>query len=123
MIENGERLVSAVNLSTLRCFVDAVEAHAGDADDEAAIPVEGHAQRPAADMSVDFALDVIGREEADDLALTHAAIEIVVGVEDDVLGTVDLAEADDLDVAQGGRSSRRATTRPAAKHGAAGSAR
>ena len=43
---------------------------------------------------------MIGREEADDLALPNAAIEVVVLVEDDVLGTVNLAEANDLDVAQ-----------------------
>ena len=100
MIENGERLVSAVIFCDVALLVDAIEAHAGDAHDEAAVPVEGHAERPSADMGVDFPPDMIGREEADDLALPHAAIEVVVVIEDDVLGTVDLAEANDLDVAQ-----------------------
>ena len=67
---------------------------------EAALPVEGHAERPPADMGVDFPLDVIGREEADDLALPDAAIEMVVLIENDVLGTVNLAEADDLHLAK-----------------------
>ena len=101
MIENGERLVSAVSFVDVALLVDAIEAHAGDAHDEAAVLVEGHARavgrRHARRLPC---LTVIGREEADDLALPDAAIEIVVLVENDVFGTVDLAEADDLDVAK-----------------------
>jgi hypothetical protein len=47
-------------------------------------------------MGVDFPLAVVRREKADDLALPNAAIEMVVFIENDILGTVDLAEADDL---------------------------
>src|SRR5277367_1546976 len=92
MIENGERLVSAVNFWAFAILAHTIEAHARDANDESAGPVEGHAEGPAADMRVDFSSDVIRREEANDLALPHAAIEVVARVENDVFRPVDLAE-------------------------------
>src|SRR3984957_7592560 len=71
--------------------VDAIETHAAYAHDEAAILVEGHAEWPAADMRIDFALHVVGSEEANDFSLPHAAIKVRVLVENDVLWTVNLA--------------------------------
>jgi len=62
--------------------------------------VEGHAERVAADMREHFRALMIGAEEAHDVAMARAAIEIVVAIEDDVLRPFDLAEADDLDGAQ-----------------------
>src|SRR5277367_4551839 len=107
MIENGERLVSAVNFWAFAILAHTIEAHARDANDESAGPVECHAEGPAADMRVDFSSDVILREAANDLALPHAAIEVVARVENDVFRPVDLAEADDLDVAETRRSWRK----------------
>ena len=49
----------------LALLVDAIEPHAGDADDETAVLVERHAERPAADMRIDFAFGVVGREESE----------------------------------------------------------
>jgi hypothetical protein len=63
---------------------------------EAALPVERRTERTPADMGVDFPLAVVRREKADDLAVPNAAIEMAVLVENDILGTVDLAEADDF---------------------------
>lgn len=37
---------------------------------------------------------VVRREEADDLAMAGAAVEMIVAVEDDVLGPFQLAEPD-----------------------------
>jgi hypothetical protein len=68
-------------------------------DDGTAISIEGHAERPAADMRVDRAFAIVRCEEADDFAPARAAIDIVVRVENDVFRTVDFAKADDLDVA------------------------
>ena len=108
---------------------DRIEAHAADADEQIALAVEGHAERMAADMGKDLMARVVGAEEADDVAVAGAAIEVVVAVENDVLGPFDLAKADDLDGPQlvvqrvrrgrieGGRAAgeardRRATHRP-----------
>ena len=46
-----------------------IEPHAGDADVQAALPIERHAQRLPADMGVDLPFAVIRREKADDLAV------------------------------------------------------
>ena len=81
-------------------LVDAIEAHAGDADEETVILVEGHAERPAADMGEDFVSSVIGSEKADDVALPRAGVDVVVPVENDVFGSVDLAQTNDLGVAE-----------------------
>ena len=114
MIESRLRLVSSVSLLDLAVGRDAVEAHAADADIEIALAVEGHAERSAADMGEDLHALVVGREEADDVAVAGAAVEVVVAVEDDVLRPFDPAEADQLDVAQlvvqrvGGAAARRA---------------
>ena len=67
---------------------------------ETVILVEGHAERPAADMGEDFMPGVVGREEADDVALPRAGVDVVVRVENDVFGSVDLAQANDLGVAE-----------------------
>ena len=74
-----------------------IEAHAADADEEIAVAVERHAERMAADMGEDLVALVVGPEEAHDVAVAGAAIEIVVAIEDDVLRALDLAEPDDLD--------------------------
>ena len=73
---------------------DAVEAHAADADIEVVVAVERHAERLAADMGVDLHPLVVGREEADDVAVARAGVEIVVAVEDHVFRRLDAAEAD-----------------------------
>ena len=57
-------------------------------------------ERMAADMREDFRALVIGSEEADDVAMPRAAIEIVIAVEDDVFRPFDLAKPDDFDRAQ-----------------------
>ena len=63
-------------------------------DEQVAVAVEGKPQREAADMGEDLRDLVVGREEADDLAVARAAIEMIVAVEDDVLGPFQFAEAD-----------------------------
>ena len=73
-----------------------VEAHGADADLEGAVAIEGEAEREAAGMGEDLGAPVVGGEEADDLAVAGAAVEVVVVVEDDVLGALELAEADRL---------------------------
>ena len=98
MIESQLRLVSSVSLVTSLSRADLVEAHADDADDQIAVAVERQAERAAADMGEDLPLLVVGPEEADDVAVAVAAIEIVVAVEDDVLRALDLAEPDELDI-------------------------
>ena len=79
---------------------DAIEPHAADANIEVVLAIEGHAERLAADMGVHLHLLVIGRKEADDVAVARSRIEIVVAVEDDVLRRLDAAEPDQRDVAQ-----------------------
>ena len=76
--------------------------------------VEGHAERPSADMRIDFSTDMIGREKADDIALPNAAIKVVVIIENDVLGPVNLAQTDDLHVSKAvvHRIGRRAVAKP-----------
>ena len=48
-------------------------------------------------MSKDLVARMIGAEEADDVAVAGAAIEIVVAVQNDVLGPFDLAKSDNFD--------------------------
>ena len=48
-------------------------------------------------MSKDLVPRVIGAEEADDVTMARAAIEVVVAVQNDVLGPFDLAKSDHLD--------------------------
>ena len=50
----------------------------------------------AADVGEHFAALVVRAEETDNVAVTGAAIEIVVAVEDDVLRPLDLAKANNL---------------------------
>ena len=94
------RLVSSVTFSTLRVRRDAVQAHAADADVEVVVAVEGHAERLAADVGEDLHALVVGREEADHVAVAGAGVEVVVAVEDHVLRGLDAAEADQRHVAQ-----------------------
>ena len=47
-------------------------------------------------MGEDSAAPVIGREKANDLAMAGAAIEVILLIEDDILGTFELAEPDRL---------------------------
>ena len=94
------RLVSSVTLKTVAVRLDAVDAHAGDGDDQVLVLVELHAERPSADMGEDLALLEVRAGEADDVAVAGAAVEPVVPIEDDVLGTLDLVEADGFGVDQ-----------------------
>ncbi len=80
--------------------LDAIEPHAADADVEIVLAIEGHAERLAADMGEHLHLLIVGREKADDVAVTRTRIEVVVAVEDDVLRCLDAAKADQLDIAQ-----------------------
>ena len=109
MIENQLRLVSSVSFSDFAVGADHVEAHAGDADDEIVVAVEGEAERAAADMGEDLPLLMIGTEEAHDVAVTVAAIEMPVAVDNHVLRPLDLGQADHLDIARACRSARRAS--------------
>ena len=90
MTDIRERLVSAVILCEVAQLIDAVQPHARNAHDEAAVFVERQAEGPAADMRIDFAPDIIRRQKANDLPLPHAAIEIVLHIENHVLGSIDL---------------------------------
>ena len=80
--------------------LDAVDAHAGNRDDQVLVPVELHAERPSADMGEDIALLEVRAGETNDVAVAGAAVEPVVPIEDDVLGTLHLVEADGLGVDQ-----------------------
>ena len=51
-------------------------------------------------MGIDLMRLVVGRGKADDIAVACAAIEVIVVVEDDILGGFDIGKADDLDVLQ-----------------------
>ena len=64
------------------------------------VPVEGHAQRRAADVREDFPAFVVGREESDDVPVSRAAVQVVVAVQDDVFRALDLTLADDVDILQ-----------------------
>src|SRR5712675_331865 len=79
---------------------DAVEAHTADADVEIVGAIERHAERLAADMGEYLHLLVVGRQEADDVAVARTGIEIVVAIENDVFRRFDAAEADQRHVAQ-----------------------
>ena len=57
MIENARAVGLRRHLVDVALLVHAIEAHAGDADDEAAVSIEGHAERPSADMRIDFPTD------------------------------------------------------------------
>ncbi len=94
------RLVSSVTLKTVAVRLDAVDAHAGNGDDQVLVLVELHAERPAADMGEDLALLEVRAGETDDVAVAGAAVEPVLPIENDVLGTLDLVEADSFSVDQ-----------------------
>ena len=79
------RLVSSVTLKTSPLGLDAVDAHAGDGDDQVLVVVELHAERAAADMGEDLAVLEVRAGEADDVAVAGAAVEAVLPIEDDVL--------------------------------------
>ena len=51
-------------------------------------------------MGEDLHLLVVGRQEADDVAVARAGVEVVVAIEDDVFRRLDAAEADQRHVAQ-----------------------
>ena len=87
---------------------DAIEPHAADADVEIVVAVEGHAERLAADVREDLHALVVGREEADDVAVARAGVEVVVAVEDHVFGRLDPAETDQCRRRAACRSARRA---------------
>ncbi len=48
-------------------------------------------------MGVDLPSLVVGRREADDVAMARSTVEIVSVVEDDVFRRLDLSKSDDLD--------------------------
>ncbi|MPL88390.1 hypothetical protein SDC9_34410 [bioreactor metagenome] len=75
---------------------DLVKPHGADAGDQVAVAVECQPQREAADMGEDLGAGVVRCEEAHDLAMPGAAIEVVVGVEDHVLGPLERAQPDML---------------------------
>ena len=87
-------MVSSESLLTVAVRRDLIKPHAADADDQVAVAVEGQAERMAADMGEDLVPRVVRREEADDVAMARAAIEVVVAVEDDVLRPFDLPKPD-----------------------------
>ena len=72
----------------------------GDRDDQVFVPVELHAERPAADMREDLALFEVRAREADDVAVAGRAVNAVLAIEDDVLRPLDLVEADRLCIDQ-----------------------
>ena len=88
------------DLEHLAVRLDAIDAHAGDRDDQVLVLVELHAERPSADMGEDVAMLEVRAGEANDVAVAGAAVEPVVPIEDDVLGTLDLIEADGFSVDQ-----------------------
>ena len=88
------------DLEDLSARLDAVDAHAGDTDDQILVLVELHPERAAADMGEDFALFEVRAGETDDVAVAGAAVEPVLPVEDDVLRAFDLIESDGLGVDQ-----------------------
>ena len=94
------RLVSSVTLKTCAVRRDAVDAHAGDRDDQVLVPVELHAERPPADMGEHLAGLEIRARETNDVAVAGRAIEPVLAIEDDILGSLDLIKADRLRVDQ-----------------------
>ncbi len=51
------------DLEDFAAGLDAIDAHAGDADDEVLVLVELHAERPAADMGEHLALLKVGPEK------------------------------------------------------------
>ena len=71
-----------------------IEAHGADAGEDVAVPVDGKAQGKAAGVGEDLGAFVVGREEADDLAVARATIEMVVAVQHHVLRAFEFAEAD-----------------------------
>ena len=54
----------------------------------------------AADLGEDLMVAVVGRHEADDRAVARPAVQVIVAVEDHVLGPLDRAQPDRLDVPQ-----------------------
>ena len=99
-MERRVRLVSSESLVTVRSGAILKEAHAADADVQVEIGVEGHAQGVAADMGEDLDPFVVGGEDAHHVAVAAAAIHVVLGVEDHVLGAVEFSETDRLHPAQ-----------------------
>ena len=118
-------MVSSVTLKSLAARLDAIDAHAGDRDDQVLVLVELHAKRPSADMGEDFAMLEVRAGEADDVAVAGAAVESVLPIEDDVLGTLHLVEADRFGVDQAivlgeGRAAARASATAQSTSGTSG---
>ena len=86
------------------------QAHAGDAGDDALFRVKREPERPPADVGENADFLVIRRRKPHDVSVARAAIEVVVGVERDVLRAVDLARADQLGARQLGRDVARHQT-------------
>ncbi len=94
------RLVSIGDLEDPTVGRDAVDAHAGDCDDQVLVAIELHAERPAADMGEHLAGFEIRPGEADHVAVAGRAVEPALAVEDDILGALDPVDADRLCVDQ-----------------------
>src|SRR5271165_859808 len=71
-------------------LIDAHEAHSRDADDDAAVAINGEAERSTADFREGLHLRVVGRRNADEAPIARPAVQIVLRVEDHVLRAVDL---------------------------------
>src|SRR5271165_4442578 len=78
----------------------AVNAHAGDTDEQVLVAIEGEPEGAAADARKVFADAIVGGEKADDRAVAVDGVEIVPAIQDYVLGSLDLVERDRLGVLQ-----------------------
>ena len=95
VVELVPRAIGLVgNLEYLAVRLDAVDAHAADANDQIFVLVELHAIRPAADMGKHFAVFEDSAGKTDDVAVAGTAVNPVLPVEDHVFGTLNLVQAD-----------------------------
>src|SRR6516164_243416 len=85
-------------LEHLAVRLDAVHAHAGNGDDQVLVSIELHSERPAADMRKDLAGFEVGTREADDVAVTGRTVEAVLAIQNTILRSLNLIEADRLGV-------------------------
>ena len=72
-------------------LIDAHKTHPRDADDDASLPIQRKAERPAADLREGLDMAVVGAGDPDEAPVPGAAKEIVVRIEDHVLRAVDQA--------------------------------
>ena len=77
-----------------------VEPHAPIAYQEVACPIECQAQGVSPNMGVYFRTLVVRTKETDDVAVASSAIEVVVVIQDDVFGSLNLTFSNQLHAAQ-----------------------